>query len=124
MYKVVWWGMGNSSQQINVSAHVAVWYAIAALVLEDEEEGTLHDILSQMPDAPAIRISAASLVRMKAGDYYLVSLNRGGLQKGVVTLSPIGGAYHFASREALEWYQNKGIPLSIADPAKGLENSP
>ena len=33
MYKVVWWGMGHSSQQINVSAHVAVWYAIAALVL-------------------------------------------------------------------------------------------
>jgi len=32
-YKVVWWGMGHSSQQINVSAHVAVWYAIAAMVL-------------------------------------------------------------------------------------------
>lgn len=33
MYKVVWWGMGHSSQQVNVSAHVAVWYAIAAMVL-------------------------------------------------------------------------------------------
>jgi cytochrome c oxidase subunit 1 len=33
MYKLVWWGMGHSSQQINVSAHVAVWYAIIALVL-------------------------------------------------------------------------------------------
>ena len=33
MYKVIWWGMGHSSQQINVSAHVAVWYAIAALVI-------------------------------------------------------------------------------------------
>ncbi|MCY3703817.1 MAG: cbb3-type cytochrome c oxidase subunit I [Rhodospirillales bacterium] len=33
IYKVVWWGMGHSSQQINVSAHVAVWYAIAAMVL-------------------------------------------------------------------------------------------
>jgi len=33
MYKVVWWGMGHSSQQINVSAHVAIWYAIAAMVL-------------------------------------------------------------------------------------------
>lgn len=32
-YKVVWWGMGHSSQQVNVSAHVAVWYAIAAMVL-------------------------------------------------------------------------------------------
>ncbi|MDJ0895181.1 MAG: cbb3-type cytochrome c oxidase subunit I [Alphaproteobacteria bacterium] len=32
-YKLVWWGMGHSSQQINVSAHVAVWYAIGALVL-------------------------------------------------------------------------------------------
>jgi len=32
-YKVVWWGLGHSSQQINVSAHVAVWYAIAAMVL-------------------------------------------------------------------------------------------
>ena len=33
MYKLVWWGMGHSSQQINVSAHVAVWYLIAAIVL-------------------------------------------------------------------------------------------
>ena len=33
MYKLVWWGMGHSSQQINVSAHVAVWYAIGAMVL-------------------------------------------------------------------------------------------
>jgi cytochrome c oxidase subunit 1 len=33
MYKVVWWGMGHSSQQINVSAHVSLWYAIAALTV-------------------------------------------------------------------------------------------
>lgn len=33
MYKLVWWAMGHSSQQINVAAHVAVWYAIAAMVL-------------------------------------------------------------------------------------------
>ncbi len=33
MYKVVWWGMGHSSQQINVSAHVSIWYAIGAMVL-------------------------------------------------------------------------------------------
>jgi cytochrome c oxidase subunit 1 len=33
LYKLVWWGMGHSTQQINVSAHVAIWYAIGALVL-------------------------------------------------------------------------------------------
>jgi cytochrome c oxidase subunit 1 len=33
MYRTVWWAMGHSSQQINVAAHVSVWYAIAALVL-------------------------------------------------------------------------------------------
>jgi len=32
-YKLVWWGMGHSSQQINVAAHVSVWYAIAALTI-------------------------------------------------------------------------------------------
>lgn len=32
MYRTIWWGLGHSSQQINVSAHVAVWYAIAAIV--------------------------------------------------------------------------------------------
>jgi cytochrome c oxidase subunit 1 len=32
VYKTIWWGMGHSSQQINVAAHVAVWYAIAAMV--------------------------------------------------------------------------------------------
>ena len=33
MYKVVWWAMGHSSQQINVSAHVSIWYLIAALLV-------------------------------------------------------------------------------------------
>ena len=32
MYRLVWWGMGHSSQQINVAAQVAVWYAIAAII--------------------------------------------------------------------------------------------
>ncbi|MCC6531589.1 MAG: cbb3-type cytochrome c oxidase subunit I [Burkholderiales bacterium] len=32
MYRTVWWGFGHSSQQINVAAHVSVWYAIAAIV--------------------------------------------------------------------------------------------
>jgi len=32
MYRVVWWGLGHSSQQINVAAHVAVWYLIAGLL--------------------------------------------------------------------------------------------
>ncbi len=32
MYRVVWWGMGHSSQQINVAAQIAVWYAIAAIL--------------------------------------------------------------------------------------------
>jgi cytochrome c oxidase subunit 1 len=32
MYKTIWWAMGHSSQQINVSAHVSVWYLIAAIV--------------------------------------------------------------------------------------------
>ncbi len=32
-YRVVWWGFGHSSQQINVAAQVAGWYAIAAIVI-------------------------------------------------------------------------------------------
>jgi len=32
VYRLIWWAFGHSSQQINVSAHVAVWYAIAAIV--------------------------------------------------------------------------------------------
>ena len=31
-YRLIWWGFGHSSQQINVAAHIAVWYAIAAIV--------------------------------------------------------------------------------------------
>ena len=33
MYKTVWWAMGHSSQQINMAAQVAIWYAIPAIVL-------------------------------------------------------------------------------------------
>lgn len=32
MYKVIWWAMGHSSQQINVAAQIAIWYAIAAIL--------------------------------------------------------------------------------------------
>jgi len=32
MYRTVWWAFGHSSQQINVAAHVSVWYAIAGVV--------------------------------------------------------------------------------------------
>lgn len=32
MYRLLWWAFGHASQQINVAAHVAVWYAIAAIV--------------------------------------------------------------------------------------------
>jgi len=32
MYRTIWWGFGHSSQQINVAAHVSIWYAIAAIV--------------------------------------------------------------------------------------------
>jgi cytochrome c oxidase subunit 1 len=32
MYRTVWWAFGLSSQQVNVAAHVAIWYLIAAIV--------------------------------------------------------------------------------------------
>lgn len=32
MYRLIWWALGHSSQQINVAAHVSIWYAIAAIV--------------------------------------------------------------------------------------------
>ncbi|MFT5140869.1 MAG: cytochrome c oxidase subunit 1 [Lysobacterales bacterium] len=31
MYRLIWWAFGHSSQQINMAAQVAVWYAIAAI---------------------------------------------------------------------------------------------
>ena len=33
MYRTIYWAMGHSSQQINVAAHITIWYTIAALVL-------------------------------------------------------------------------------------------
>ena len=32
MYRIIWWGMGHSSQQINVAAHVSVWYLIIGVL--------------------------------------------------------------------------------------------
>ncbi len=32
MYRVIWWALGHSSQQINVVAHISIWYLIASLV--------------------------------------------------------------------------------------------
>ncbi len=33
MYRTIWWAFGHSSQQINVAAHISIWYLIAAVVL-------------------------------------------------------------------------------------------
>jgi cytochrome c oxidase subunit 1 len=33
VYRMVWWGLGHSAQQINVAAHVAIWYLLAALTV-------------------------------------------------------------------------------------------
>jgi len=32
MYRIIWWALGHSSQQINVVAHISIWYLIASLV--------------------------------------------------------------------------------------------
>ena len=32
VYRTVWWAFGHSSQQINVAAHISVWYLVAAIV--------------------------------------------------------------------------------------------
>ncbi len=32
VYRTIWWAFGHSSQQINVSAHISIWYAVAAIV--------------------------------------------------------------------------------------------
>ena len=33
VYRVIWWGLGHSSQQINVAAMVAIWYMLGALTI-------------------------------------------------------------------------------------------
>ena len=33
VYRLIWWGLGHSSQQINVAAMVSVWYLLAALTV-------------------------------------------------------------------------------------------
>jgi cytochrome c oxidase subunit 1 len=33
VYRMVWWGLGHSSQQINVAAMVALWYMMGALTI-------------------------------------------------------------------------------------------
>ena len=31
VYFTIWWAFGHSSQQINVAAHISIWYAVAAI---------------------------------------------------------------------------------------------
>jgi cytochrome c oxidase subunit 1 len=33
VYRMIWWGLGHSSQQINVAAMVAIWYMLGALTI-------------------------------------------------------------------------------------------
>jgi len=32
VYRLIWWAFGHSSQQINVSAHVSIWYLVATIM--------------------------------------------------------------------------------------------
>lgn len=32
MYRIIWWALGHSSQQINVAAHVSIWYLITGIL--------------------------------------------------------------------------------------------
>lgn len=32
MYRVIWWALGHTSQQINVVAHISIWYLVAGLL--------------------------------------------------------------------------------------------
>lgn len=32
MYRLIWWAFGHSSQQINVAAHVSIWYLIVGIL--------------------------------------------------------------------------------------------
>lgn len=32
MYRVIWWALGHSSQQINVAAHISIWYLVAGVL--------------------------------------------------------------------------------------------
>ncbi|OGT32494.1 MAG: cytochrome C oxidase subunit I [Gammaproteobacteria bacterium RBG_16_51_14] len=32
VYRTIWWAFGHSSQQINVAAHISIWYLIAAVI--------------------------------------------------------------------------------------------
>ncbi len=32
VYRLIWWAFGHSSQQINVAAHISIWYLIIALL--------------------------------------------------------------------------------------------
>ncbi|MCI4428088.1 MAG: cbb3-type cytochrome c oxidase subunit I [Burkholderiales bacterium] len=31
VYRTIWWAFGHSSQQINVAAHISIWYAVVAI---------------------------------------------------------------------------------------------
>ena len=69
MYRVVWWAMGHSSQQINVSAHVSLWYLTAALLVGAkplEREGEPYCLLHVHP-VSAARFGAPSAGRSRAG---------------------------------------------------------
>ena len=69
MYKLVWWAMGHSSQQINVSAHVSLWYLIrgaAARRQAAERESQPHRLPHVHP-VPATRFRAPPAGRAGPG---------------------------------------------------------
>ncbi len=64
MYRTVWWAFGHSSQQINVAAHVSIWYAIAAIVFgaKPMSEKVSRTRVPALHLLPAARLSAHHLL--------------------------------------------------------------
>ena len=82
---MVWWALGHSSQQINVSAHVSIWYLIAAVVLgakplsEKVSRGAflLYILFLQLASAHHLPVRPGHERRVEGAEHLVLHVLRG-----------------------------------------------
>ena len=85
MYRTIWWAFGHSSQQINVAAHISIWYAVAAIVFgakpmsERVSRGAflLYILFLQLASAHHLLSDPGHEHRVEGGQHQLLHVFRG-----------------------------------------------
>ncbi len=100
-------GKGIFPADLQKAGKVVVGYSCPAVL-----EGAPSDDLSRIPSTGDVSVSPAGYFRIKIGDKYLFSVNKGREDgEGLRVVTPVGGGYGFINEHGRRIYEEAGIEM-------------